>query len=160
MVRSHLLTTIGLLVAHMDVSTSLAAVLQVPIDVVGVVVRVPVGVGVQRREGACLLRPSSCNVVRWRSLLQPISWVVLRLVVQFRCDKLCFDGLLPGKRCMRQRVRRSSWSRYRLGRRLHRQTWRNRKWSNIELDFKFYIAFDSTIWPVLSTSNVDLLDPT
>ena len=136
MVRSHLLTTIGLLVAHMDVSTSLAAVLQVPIDVVGVVVRVPVGVGVQRREGARLLRPSCSNVVRWRSLLQPISWVVLWLVVQLGRDKLCLDRLLPGqrgmwKRSMWKRVRRSSWSRCRLGRRLHRQTWRNREWSNI-----------------------------
>ena len=117
MIRSHLLTTIDLLVVvYMDVATSLPVVLQIPIGVVGVVVRVPVGVGVQRREGARLLRPSCSNVVRWRSLLQPISWVVLWLVVQLGRDKLCLDRLLPGQRCMwkrsvRQRVRRSSWSR-------------------------------------------------
>ena len=56
MIRSHLLTTIDLLVVvYMDVATSLPVVLQIPIGVVGVVVRVPIGVGVQRREGARLL---------------------------------------------------------------------------------------------------------
>ena len=68
--RFHLLLLVG--VVHMDVA--LSVVLQVPIgrSVVGAVVRVPIRIGVQGREGACLLRPSCCNVVRWRSLLQPI----------------------------------------------------------------------------------------
>ena len=129
---SYLLTTIGLLVGVIDMVGSPVGmvVVQIPIDgVVGVVVRVPIGVGVQGRECARLLRPSCCNVVRWWSLLQPIgllllllllllkSGVVLWLVVEFCRDKLCFDRLLPRRRYMRQRsmrqgVRRSSWSRY------------------------------------------------
>ena len=123
---SYLRTTIGLLVDVVGmVGTPVGVVVQSPIvSVVGVVVRIPIGGGVQCREGARLLRPGRRNVVRWWSLLQTIRlllllkpWVVLRLVVEFCRDKLRFDRLLPRWRCMRQRcvrqgVRRSSWSRY------------------------------------------------
>ena len=46
--------------------------------------------GVQRREGARLLRPRRGYVVRRRGLLL-LSW---RLVVQLRCHELGFDRLL------------------------------------------------------------------
>ena len=48
------------------------------------------GGGVQRREGARLLRPRRGYVVRRRGLLL-LSW---RLVVQLRCHELGFDRLL------------------------------------------------------------------
>ena len=71
---SYLLSTIGLLVGVVNMvgtPVGIGVVVQIPIG--DVVVRIPIGVGVQRREGACLLGTSCCYVVRWRSLLlQPI----------------------------------------------------------------------------------------
>ena len=53
-------------------------------------IAIAAGGGVQRREGARLLRPRRGYVVRRRGLLL-LSW---RLVVQLRCHELGFDRLL------------------------------------------------------------------
>ena len=78
------MSTIRFPLGRVDMAVGIAVYIATGVRVAGA------GGGVQRREGARLLRPRRGYVVRRRGLLL-LSW---RLVVQLRCHELGFDRLL------------------------------------------------------------------
>ena len=78
------MSTIRFPMGRVDMAVGVAVYIATAVRVAGA------GGGVQRREGARLLRPRRGYVVRRRGLLL-LSW---RLVVQLRCHELGFDRLL------------------------------------------------------------------